>query len=139
MSNSCLVPAELFLCSAYHITTCSFSFLSYLLIINFSEVFAFEKFISRARERTRLITRVCFQQTRTKEVRRNFSRTSFAPNYTARMPCRSFANRLRIFAKQKCGSERCKDVPRTNTARIYSLICSMPWLKIVVTWPSARE
>ena len=36
---------------------------------------------------------------------------------TARMPCRTFAKQLRIFAKQKCGSERYTDVPRTTTAR----------------------
>ena len=36
---------------------------------------------------------------------------------TARMPCRILAKRLRIFAKQKYGSERYTDVPRTTTAR----------------------
>ena len=36
---------------------------------------------------------------------------------TARMPCRTFAKRLRIFAQQKYGSERYTDVPRTATAR----------------------
>ena len=40
---------------------------------------------------------------------------------TAGMPCRTFAKQLRIFAKQKCGSEGCTDVPRTTTARIYSI------------------
>ena len=33
------------------------------------------------------------------------------------MPCRYFADRSRIFAKQKYGSERYTDVPRTDTAR----------------------
>ena len=43
------------------------------------------------------------------------------PLYTARMPYRCFADRLRIFAKQKCGSEGCTDVPRTTTARNCSI------------------
>ena len=38
---------------------------------------------------------------------------------TAGMPCRYFADRSRIFAEQKYGSEGYRDVPRTTTARIW--------------------
>ena len=39
---------------------------------------------------------------------------------TARRPCRILAKRLRIFAKQKYGSERCTDAARTVATQIYA-------------------
>ncbi len=64
MSNSCLVPAELFLCSAYHITTCSFSFLSYLLIPNYNIHSLINKQFERRRDKKRgcLKSRLLFRQ-----------------------------------------------------------------------------
>ena len=53
---------------------------------------------------------------RSLQVARGTSRFALV-QCTARMPCRILAKRLRIFAMQKYGSERCTDAARTATAR----------------------
>ena len=53
---------------------------------------------------------------RSLQVARGTSRSALV-QCTARMPCRILAKRLRIFAMQKYGSERCTDAARTATAR----------------------